>query len=144
MRHASGMSDQAPVQARVRIAVRWRDLDMLGHLNQAVYHELLEEGRAAFIARLGELGLAFAFVLARVELDYRCEVRRDHGHVDIVTTPVTIGRSSITVDNSVLLPDGTVAAEGRSVLVAWDPAARRSRPITDEERAALEGMTAAA
>ena len=32
--------------------LRWRDMDMLGHLNQSVYHELLEEGRAAVIWEL--------------------------------------------------------------------------------------------
>ena len=128
----------------MRIEVRWRDLDMLGHLNQAVYHEFLEEGRAAFIAQLGGLGIDFAFVLARVELDYRSEVRRDHGHVDVVTSLVRVGGSSLTVDNRVLLPDGTVAAEGRSVLVAWDPSTRRSRRLSDDERAALEGLTATA
>ena len=33
--------------------------------------------------------------------------------------------------------DGEVAAEGRSVLVAWDREARRSRPLTDAEREQL-------
>ena len=126
------------------MAVRWRDIDMLGHLNQAVYHEFLEEGRATFITQLAELGISFAFVLARVELDYRSEVRKDHGHVDVTTRLSRVGRSSMTLDNRVVLPDGTVAAEGRSVLVAWDPAARRSRTLTDEERSALEGLRAVA
>jgi len=126
-----------PVETRVRIGIRWRDLDMLGHLNQAVYHELLEEGRAALFTELAPLG-DFAFVLARVELDYRSEVRRDHGHVEVVVRPSAVGRSSVTVDHDVVLPDGTVAAEGRSVLVAWDPHERRARRLTDEERAGLE------
>jgi acyl-CoA thioester hydrolase len=131
------LSDQATLEVSVRIGVRWRDLDMLGHLNQAVYHELLEEARAELIARLGAHG--FAFVLARVELDYRHEVRRDHGHVDVVARLARVGRSSVTVDHQVLLPDGTTAAEGSSVLVAWDMAERRSRVLSDEERAALTG-----
>jgi acyl-CoA thioester hydrolase len=138
------VTDPTPEPARVRIAVRWRDLDMLGHLNQAVYHEFLEEGRATFIAQLGALGIDFAFVLARVELDYRSEVRKDHGHVEVTTSLVRVGGSSLTLDNQVLLPDGTVAAEGRSVLVAWDPAARHSRSISDSERAALERLVTAA
>jgi hypothetical protein len=45
----------------------------------------------------------------------------------------------VTVDNQVLLPDGTVAAEGRAVLVAWDPAARGSRPVSGDERGLLNG-----
>jgi acyl-CoA thioester hydrolase len=133
------MSDpSAPAEVRVPISIRWRDLDMLGHLNQAVYHELLEEGRSAFFQRLGGM----AFVIARVELDYRNEVRKDHGTVDVVIRPVRLGRSSVTVAQEILLPNGTVAAEGIAVLVAWDPHARRSRPFSEEERARIEALAA--
>ncbi|MDX6656593.1 MAG: acyl-CoA thioester hydrolase [Solirubrobacteraceae bacterium] len=124
-------------EARVQISLRWRDMDMLGHLNQSVYHELLEEGRGALFASLD--GVAFPFVLARVELDYRHEVRRDHGTVDVVARVERVGRSSITLHHDVLLPDGTLAATGSSVLVAWDPHARGSRELTEAERVALEG-----
>ena len=71
-------------EIRIEIELRWRDLDTLGHLNQAVYHELLEEGRAALFKRLGVIETDFFFVLARVELDYRHEVRRDHSPVAVV------------------------------------------------------------
>ena len=126
------------MEARVRIGVRWRDLDMLGHLNQAVYHEFLEEARAELFRALGPDTLV-AFVLARVELDYRSEVRRDHGHVDVVARPVAVGRSSVTVAHDVVLPDGTLAASGQSVLVAWDMQARGSRPLSEDERERLLG-----
>jgi acyl-CoA thioester hydrolase len=128
----------ADLEVRVRIDVRWRDLDMLGHLNQAVYHEFLEEGRAELFSASGDLA-DFAFVLARVELDYRHEVTRAHGHVEVVVRPASVGTSSVVVDNDILLPDGTVAATGRSVLVAWDPQARGKRELTAAERAALTG-----
>jgi len=111
-------------------------MDMLGHLNQAVYHELLEEGRSAlFISSMP--GRGFPFVLARVELDYKREVRRDHGTVDVVARVDRIGRTSVTLAHEVVVPDGTVAASGRSVLVAWDPHARTARELTPDERAAL-------
>jgi acyl-CoA thioester hydrolase len=135
------MAASTPLEARVRLGIRWRDLDMLGHLNQSVYHELLEEGRAALFERMAPSG-GFAFVLARVELDYRSEVRRDHGHVDVVARVSRVGTSSITVANEVVLPDGTIAAEGSSVLVAWDPSERRSRKLSDDERAALQEVVA--
>jgi len=135
------MAPSTPFQARVRVTLRWRDLDMLGHMNQSVYHELLEEGRSALFEEVGRLG-DFAFVIARVELDYRSEVRKDHGFVDVVVRPASIGRSSIIVDQAVVLPDGTVAAEGRAVLVAWDPAQRRSRSFTDGERSKLQSLIA--
>jgi hypothetical protein len=37
-----------------------------------------------------------------------------------------------------LLADGTVAAEGRSIVVAWSPTERTARPLTPDERATLE------
>jgi acyl-CoA thioester hydrolase len=117
------------------IALRWRDMDMLGHLNQAVYHELLEEGRGALIADVGE---HFAFVLARVELDYVLEVRHDHGPVRVVSRVSELGRRKVVVAHELLRASGEVAARGSSVLVCWDPEARASRDLTPEERAALE------
>jgi acyl-CoA thioester hydrolase len=122
-------------EVRIGIGLRWRDMDMLGHLNQAVYHELLEEGRGALFASLG--GMSFPFVLVRVELDYRHEVRRDHGTVEVLTRVERVGGKSVTLAQEMLLPDGIVAAAGSSVLVAWDPQARGSRELTDDERAAL-------
>lgn len=119
------------------IPVRWRDLDLLGHLNQAVYHEYLEEGRAALMASLGE-GARFPFVLARVELDYHAEVRRAHRQVEVVARVQRVGTKSLTVSHDVVLPDGTLAASGSSVFVAWDPQARGSRALTEAEREALE------
>ena len=124
-------------EIRIDVELRWRDLDFLGHLNQAVYHELLEEGRGALFEQLGALDGGFFFVLARVELDHRQEIRRDHGPVTVALRVEAVGRSSVTVAHEIVRADGGVAAEGRSVLVAWDRDARRSRPLTGAERSAL-------
>jgi acyl-CoA thioester hydrolase len=74
-----------------------------------------------------------------VELDYLAEVRRDHEHVDIVARIARVGTKSVTLSHEVLRPDGTVAASGTSVLVAWDMAARCSRELSEEERSRLAG-----
>jgi acyl-CoA thioester hydrolase len=125
----------------VRVQLRWRDMDMLGHLNQSVYHELLEEGRIALIAdlmgRVGGEGIEGGYVLAHVDLDYHAEVRKDHEVVDIVVRVARVGTSSIELDHDVRLPDGRLAASGKSVLVAWDLMARTKRSLSDAERAAL-------
>jgi acyl-CoA thioester hydrolase len=137
---AIGWDDAAPVpgeQISIEIDLRWRDLDFLGHLNQAVYHELLEEGRGALFEQLGALDGGFFFVLARVELDHRQEVRRDHSPVTVALRVESVGRSSVSVAPAIVPNDGAVAAEGRSVLVAWDRDARISRALTEAERAKL-------
>jgi acyl-CoA thioester hydrolase len=116
-------------------------MDMLGHLNQSVYHELLEEGRAALmteiVRRVGGDAAHGTFVLAHVDLDYHREVRKDHDEVEIVVRLERVGNSSLRLEHEVKLPDGSVAASGKTVLVAWDPAVRGKRVLTDAERAAL-------
>jgi len=114
---------------------------MLGHLNQSVYHELLEEGRAALmtelVRRVGSDGAHGAFVIAHVDLDYHTEVRKDHGEVTIAVRLARVGTSSLRLEHEVRLPDERVAASGTTVMVAWDPAARSKRPLSEAERAAL-------
>jgi acyl-CoA thioester hydrolase len=121
--------------------LRWRDMDMLGHLNQSVYHELLEEARVGLIAELvrrvdGD-PVHGGYVVAHVDLDYHAEVRKDHGEVEVRVRLVHVGTSSLRLEQEIRLPDGTLAASGTTVLVAWDPAARGKRELSDAERAAL-------
>jgi acyl-CoA thioester hydrolase len=129
------------LEHRVYVQLRWRDMDMLGHLNQSVYHELLEEGRVALMTEIvrriaGDQSLG-GFVLAHVDLDYHAEVRRDHGEVEVVVRVARVGTSSLSLEHEVRLPDGRVAASGNTVLVAWDLVTRGKRPLTEAELAAL-------
>src|SRR5512135_179026 len=59
------------------VAVRFKDLDAMGHVNNAVYATYFEEARAAFARQV--LGLTrlddFDFVVARLEIDFRRPVR---------------------------------------------------------------------
>jgi acyl-CoA thioester hydrolase len=116
-------------------------MDMLGHLNQSVYHELLEEGRIALIAELmrraGDERTPAGYVLAHVDLDYHAEVRKDHEEVCIIVRVTKVGTSSVELEHEIKLPDGRVAASGTSVLVAWDLAGRTKRALSEGERAAL-------
>jgi acyl-CoA thioester hydrolase len=136
------------LEQRIPVQLRWRDLDMLGHLNQSVYHELLEEGRAALIwellRRVGTDGAKGAYVLAHVDLDYHTEVRKDHGEVEIVVRVMQVGTSSFRLRHEVRLPDGTIVASGDTVMVAWDPRTRAKRPLSEDELAALRPAAAAA
>ena len=135
---------------RVELPLRHRDMDALGHVNQAVYHELLEELRAAFFRRaLPDLPFT-GYVLAHVELDYRREVRIEDRVLTGECHAARLGRSSVELDNRLMLRDGTVAVEGRAVLVAWDedaparttPHGRRARraatPATPRSEATMD------
>lgn len=122
---------------KIRCQLRSSDFDTYGHLNQSLYHVLLEEGRVAFIfERLSE---TFQFVIARIELDYRVEVPQGEREVECGIELGRIGRSSFVLDQRLWRMDGQLSAEGAATFVAWDSDRRSSRPFTEAERKALEG-----
>jgi len=122
-----------------RIEIRWRDVDAFAHVNNAVYLTYLEETRDEWLdVVLAETGTAEDFVIARVAIDFRRELRLADDVVVGRLELTRIGTSSLTTRESLSTAAGELAAEAEAVLVARDPSAGRSRPLTDEERAALE------
>ena len=84
-------------------------MDMLGHLNQSVYHELLEEGRAGLITevlRRAEGEVHGGYVVVHVDLDYRHEVRKDHREVEVIVSVQSVGSASVQLAHEIRLPDG--------------------------------------
>ncbi|MCK9249953.1 MAG: acyl-CoA thioesterase [Solirubrobacteraceae bacterium] len=127
----------APPTGSIDITLRSTDIDQLGHVNQAVYHQLLEEGRVRYMVdRLGAADTGW--VLARTEIDHRSEIRYRDAQVRVETRVLAVGRSSLRLAARIVTPSGTVAAEAVSVLVAFDLERRASRAIGDEERRVLE------
>ena len=139
----SATAAQQTEPGRYRVALRWGDMDALGHVNQAVYHELLEEARTALISTLPS-PVKGAYVMARVELNYRREISLENRYVDVTIRVQSVGRSSVTVEQQVFRADGELAADGISVMVAWDPQNRASRPLSEDEHASLVALQAAA
>jgi acyl-CoA thioester hydrolase len=122
-----------------RIEIRWRDVDAYGHVNNAVYLTYLEEARDAWVTRvLGEVTDTWDFVLARVAIDFRHELTQADGEVVVRCTLDSLGRASVRTREEIVKADGTISAVAASITVPRDPASGRSRPLTAEERAALE------
>jgi acyl-CoA thioester hydrolase len=109
--------------------VRFSDCDPMGHANNAVFSTYLEQ------ARIGLLGDLVPFILARVEIDFRAELRAGD-EVEIRTRCARVGAKSFELEHE-LHADGRVVAEARSVLVGYDYAAGASVPLTDEQRRML-------
>lgn len=122
-----------------RIAIRWSDLDANRHVYHPVYLTYLEEGRDAWLRELfGVDGTVWDYVVARVAIDYRDELRSEDEEVVVRCTPVRVGSSSVTTSEQLLTADGRVAAEAEVVIVARDPTTGRSRRLDLSEREALE------
>jgi len=108
-------------------------------VNNAVYLTYMEEARTKYYMktanrkRLEELD----FIFASAKVDYRSPI--EWGQVVVIRVwPTRIGASSFTLAYEMRLKgEGRLVAEAESVQVAYDYAARKSKPIPDAFRAAL-------
>ena len=117
------------------VDVRWRDTDALGHVNHAVFLTYLEEGRDAFFMQA--FGGEPDYVMARIEVDFRAEVRHPQRRVTVRLAVERLGTTSLTTRETILTPAGDVAAEARVVTVRWDPGQHRAIPFGEAERVRL-------
>ena len=120
-----------------RVQVRWRDLDALGHAYHAVALTYLEEGRDRFLARHGIA--RDEYVVGSCSLRFVEEIDPGQEAVTVECEIERLGRSSLATSERVLRDDGEVVIEAEFGLVLWDRERRASRPLSDGERASLEG-----
>ena len=123
------------------VHVRWRDTDAQGHVNHAVFLTYLEEGRDAFYAQA--LGSDPSYVVVRLEVDLRAEVRHPDQQVTVRIEAERLGTTSLTTRETILTPSGDVAAEARVVTVRWDPGQHQAIPFGETERERLAAAGAA-
>jgi acyl-CoA thioester hydrolase len=122
--------------------VRFRDLDPMGHVNNAVFLTYIEEARAALLAEVGAAtGLEdMNMIVARVEIDFRAPVRFGQ-EVEISVHASRFGTKSFDLDYE-LRVDGEVVAEAKSVQVAYDYARREPVPLPADWREKLTAVAA--
>ncbi len=117
------------------VRVRWRDTDAQGHVNHAVFLTYLEEGRDAFYVQA--LGTDPSYVVVRLEVDLRAEVRYPDQRVTVRIQAERLGTTSLTTRETILTSSGEVAAEARVVTVRWDATNRQPIPFNEAERTRL-------
>lgn len=120
----------------VEIPVRFRDLDPMGHVNNAVYFTYMEMARTEYWQELHHDYSydVLDFVIARAECDYvTAATLRETIRVEVWLS--RIGRSSFVLEYE-MQDEGTDrrVALGRTVQVMIDPKSGRPRQIGPELR----------
>ena len=123
---------------RLPIQVRFRDLDSLKHVNNAVYLTYLEIARIEYWKALRFEPVRPSMLLARVEIDYLKPLLFDD-QVEIAVRVSEMGTKSFVMAFEITA-NGTVAAKGSSVLVWFDHAANVSVVIPDSARATIQAF----
>jgi acyl-CoA thioester hydrolase len=134
------MADHAVL--RVPVHRRFSDLDPLGHVNNVVFHDYLQEARVGTLHDLGFVrGPGFAQVVVKQEITHRKPLLLAREPVSIETWVEHLGNSSYTLRYRIIDEHGDVAAVASSVIAVVDPETGRPIRIHPELRAVLEPLT---
>jgi acyl-CoA thioester hydrolase len=125
---------------RHQLAARFRDCDLFGHVNNAVFFTYMEEARWVYWREVTgdapDRGLP-GLILARAECDFIRPVRAGDVLNEWMGT-TKIGRSSFSIDVEIEDERGGVVAKGKSIVVTYDYSANKSVPVPDWCRAKIE------
>ncbi len=122
----------------VEVRPRYCECDGQGHVSNVVYPEYLELSRLQFFEAADDPephAFAFQHVTAELQLRYLMACFYDEP-LRVHSKLFALGRSSATLDQAIVGPDGTIRAIARMIVV-------RSRgegtlPWTDEQRRRLD------
>jgi acyl-CoA thioester hydrolase len=113
------------------VDVRFRDVDAMGHVNNAVYSTYMEQARLDYLEDVvgegifGDVGV----VIADLHVDFARPIDYEESVVVGVRTG-ELGTSSIPVEHEIRA-DGTVAATAEGSLVTYDSEAGEATPIPE-------------
>lgn len=134
------VSNESPSAASVDpfvvdLEVRFRDLDPLGHVNNAVYASYCEQARIRFCREELDLDPTdLGMVVANLEVDFVRSITYGEA-VTVAVTVDRVGTSSFVLAYE-LEVDGETAARAETTQVAVDDDG--SRPLPDDWREVLE------
>ena len=122
----------------VDIDVRFRDIDALGHVNNAVYATYIEQARTRYFRDVLDMDISkSSSVLASLSIDFRRPIELTDGDVTVTVELADLGRSSATMTHQVRVGDA-VAAEAEATIVSLDPETGEPTPIPEANRTAME------
>ncbi len=116
------------------VPIRWSDMDAYGHINHVVYLTYLEEARDAAVTHIlattpGETG----YVVARLAIDYRHEMRHTDGPAVVACQVTSLGRASIQTRESIRSAAGVLMTESEAVIVNFNLSTRQPEPWNEAE-----------
>lgn len=122
-----------------RVAVRFADIDAMGHAHHSLPLIYFEEARAAWwrqITGRAELD-SIDYIIAEFNVQYKERIEYP-SELMVELTVGRVGNSSFELEYELRDPVDKVLTAGRSVQVMFDYAAGRSKPISAELRARMQ------
>ena len=122
------------------IAVRFRDIDGMGHVNNAVYFTYVEAARTEYLMqvmgakRMDEVD----WIVATASLEFKRPVAYGDP-IEVRVRPTKVGTTSFTLFYEIRdARDDGLVAQGETVIVMYDYTKRVKKPVEAETRKRLE------
>jgi acyl-CoA thioester hydrolase len=119
--------------------VAFRDLDVFGHVNNAVYLTYIENARIGYAREV--LGIesleGLLLIVASVKIDFRSRANLGET-LEVGARTTRVGTKSFDLEHEIRSDDGRLVAEAASTLVAFDYEGDRTMPIPPEWRERIE------
>jgi acyl-CoA thioester hydrolase len=126
---------------RTPVYRRFSDLDPLGHVNNVVFHDYLQEARIGMLNSLDFVrGAGFAQVVVKQEITHRKPLLLSSEPVMVETWIEHLGNSSYRIRYRIVDEEGDVAAEAATTMAVVEPESGRPIRMPDELRAVLEPL----
>jgi len=126
------------VKFSIELPVQFRDIDVMGHVNNATYLQYMETARVELARRLGLVtnGFRASFIVASARCEFKKPIR-DERRITVSVWVSRIGDRSWDLDYSIRGPRRVEFAVGRTTQVAYDYKTRSAVKISGKLRREL-------
>ena len=115
----------------IDLPVQFRDIDVMGHVNNATYLQYMETTRVELARKLGQIREEFrpGFIIASARVEFKKPIR-DERRITVSVWVSRIGDRSWDFDYSIRGPRKVAYAVGRTTQVAYDYKTRATVTIS--------------
>src|SRR6267143_2307778 len=133
MRTGSHRGKRLSLKFSIDLPVQFRDIDVMGHVNNATYLQYMETARVELARRLRQVreGFRAGFIVASVRCEFKKPIR-DERRITVSVWVSRIGDGSWDLDYSIRGPRRVEYAVGRTTQVAYDYKTRSAVQISRE------------
>ncbi|MDE6277964.1 MAG: acyl-CoA thioesterase [Muribaculaceae bacterium] len=120
------------------VQIRFNDIDVLGHLNNAIYLQFMDLGKANYFRQFMDGGRfnwdALGLVIANINIDFLAPTFI-HEDLQVLTAVASIGCKSLVLDQRVVsITTGEVKASAKVTMVCYNTKTGATEVISDEWR----------
>ena len=128
-------------QQKLELRIDWKDIDLLGHVNNVAIISYFQAARIAITESIGfppTVGMHYGPIEAATEVQF-CKQLSYPGNITIITDVEKIGNTSFILKHQIIDHAGDIAAVGKEVIVCFDFHKQCKIPVPEKVRELLSG-----